>query len=91
MELVRALAAAYIAITDKYDGGREYKWEQAYVDLHRLESRAYGVRRRVRTRDAILIADLLRVEISQEAERVRKMVPNEAWKYTNNNRGGAKA
>lgn len=91
MELVRALAAAYIAITDKYDGGHGYKWEQAYVDLHHLESRAYGVRRRVRTRDAFLLADLLRAEISQEAERVRKLVPNEAWKYMNSNGGGAKA
>lgn len=84
MELVRALAATYIAITDKYDGGRGYRWEQAYADLYHLENRAYGVRQRVRTRDAFLLADLLRIEISQEKERVRKLVPDELG-------GGAKA
>lgn len=77
MDLVRALAAAYMAITYKYDAGRGYKWENAYADLWTLANRAHGLERRVRTSEARLLIRLLRNEIEQETERVRKLVEKE--------------
>lgn len=77
MDLVRALAAAYMAITYKYDAGRGYKWGNAYRDLWTLTQRAHGLERRVRTSEARLLVRLLRNEIERETERVRKLAMKE--------------
>ena len=70
MDIIKEIASAYLAIENRYDGGKSYKWEDVYAELFTLENKAHGLKRRVRTSEGRLLARLLCEEITTEKERV---------------------
>ena len=74
MDIIKEIANKYLDIESRYDGGKSYKWEEAYAELWTLENKAHGLQRRVRTSEGRLLARLLCEEITNERKRISAII-----------------
>lgn len=73
------LANKYISLQSRLDGGRNYKWEDAYHDHLELHKEVIKLGKACHSIANKLICSLLADEIYGDVKRFRGLIPLEKW------------